>query len=609
MMERRVRSFITSRSGISSQFVQSGTVLRPILQTAHEGRERQVSIGAVWGVGGLAPNGSAVDNGRPQELHGDTNAPLYQTSFSKKGPATEAAERDMRQHEARLAMALKLDRVQRVLKLSVQPSPYKECLQPSTATVLRCKTTWDGIQWAKEGSVSNLRRGSKTQTLITAPFRVLDAPNLRDDFYCSMLAYSPTSHTLVVALGNMLYLWSEQLGARLIDPGAHDNDWITSVAFSSAQGRKGILAYARSNSKMTLMSIRDGEDLPNNLTVAPRFEVNHPAPVTSLSWKPTYTIRPSQNPFDLIPSSARTEELLVGDYAGQIWYYSVEWPERWDYKSKDWRGEMTLLAVIRVHTQQICGLSWSPSGDLFATGGNDNVCFLFETGKIMQRRQRVLRRMELPDTLNYENICGRKRETVAPVALEVGQGLARHKWVHGAAVKAIAFCPWQQGLVATGGGSHDKCIHFFHTSTGAQLAGIDVSAQVTSLIWSTTRRQIVATFGYANPDHPYRMAVFSWPDCRQVAAIPWEGEHRALYAISYPSQPTYKPEQSNCRKRRSRNPTATDSCIAVAASDQVVKFYQVWPSCQTAGGKTNTLGGRDILEDLDSFDKESDIIR
>ena len=41
------------------------------------------------------------------------------------------------------------------------------------------------------------------------PFRVLDAPQLRDDFYCSVLAFTPTSRTLAVGLNNKVYLWSE----------------------------------------------------------------------------------------------------------------------------------------------------------------------------------------------------------------------------------------------------------------------------------------------------------------------------------------------------------------------------------------------------------------
>lgn len=46
--------------------------------------------------------------------------------------------------------------------------------------------------------------------------RVLDAPNLKDDFYCSPLAYSATTHTLVVCLGNLLYAWSEFRGVQLL---------------------------------------------------------------------------------------------------------------------------------------------------------------------------------------------------------------------------------------------------------------------------------------------------------------------------------------------------------------------------------------------------------
>jgi WD40 repeat protein len=109
---------------------------------------------------------------------------------------------------------------------------------------------------------------------------------------------------------------------------------------------------------------------------------------------------------------------------------------------------------------------------------------------------------------------------ILPRPKDLKPGSEKHRWVHTAAVKAIAFCPWQDALVATGGGSNDKCIHFFHTTSGAALATIAVHAQVTSLMWSATRREICATFGYAQPDHRFRIAVFSWPECQQVAAVP-----------------------------------------------------------------------------------------
>ncbi|KAI0171677.1 WD40 repeat-like protein [Hypoxylon sp. FL1284] len=279
---------------------------------------------------------------------------------------------------------------------------------------------------------------------------------------------------------------------------------------------------------------------------------------------------------------------------------------------------MTLLARIKVHSQQICGLAWSPDGKQFATGGNDNLCCLFDVDNIAK---------EEPDLgFSLGNSSERKPSGSQGAAssfvdkpgitldfpdplytvTHLTVGSEKHRWRHGAAVKAIAFCPWRQGLVATGGGSNDKCIHFYHATSGAALATISVAAQVTSLIWSTTRREIVATFGYAQPDHPYRIAVFSWPDCRQVAAVPWEGEHRALYAIAYPGGPS----DMYGTKDRLKSRTAEEGCIVVASSDESIKFHEVW----TAGRKATSFGsgvlaGSDILEMGEGIDKEGDVIR
>lgn len=52
--------------------------------------------------------------------------------------------------------------------------------------------------------------------------RVLDAPNLRDDFYCSVLAYSLNLQTLAVGLGNIVYTWSDREGVHAINGTQHD---------------------------------------------------------------------------------------------------------------------------------------------------------------------------------------------------------------------------------------------------------------------------------------------------------------------------------------------------------------------------------------------------
>jgi hypothetical protein len=329
----------------------------------------------------------------------------------------------------------------------------------------------------------------------------------------------------------------------------------------------------------------------------------------------------------------KNEELLVGDEAGLVYYYAVEWPERWEVERHNWPGDMTLLARIAVHSQQICGLAWSRNGDAFGTGGNDNVCYLFETAKVLETHPAsrssnedaeagpltVTRFHGLSEASEAETEIQVSRSAPYWPAVHLGPGDEKHRWVHGAAVKAIAFCPWQDSLVATGGGSNDKCIHFFHTGSGAALASISVSAQVTSLIWSTTRREIAATFGYAQPDHPVRIAVFSWPECRQVAAIPWAGEHRALYAIPYPCGPEdVRPSGGGSRggsssrraAARNRSRTAKEGCIMVASSDKSVKFHEVWAADRKGtAGVAGVLGGSPILEFLEGIDREGMVIR
>lgn len=387
-------------------------------------------------------------------------------------------------------------------------------------------------------------------------------------------------------------------GVHLLNGGNSNGSWLTSLAFSSFEGAKSILAFGRSDGSLNLMSLYD--------SMLPRFEIQQPCPIACITWKPMITMRPSRNPTSQ-GLLVKTEDLLVGDEIGCVYYYSVEWPESWEVARDGWSGSATLLARISIHSQQICGLAFSNDGTVFATGGNDNLCCLFQTHSVLQSTN------DSPSDVEEVLVGAGETRRVHTIAdrgqiKEVRLGDEKHRWIHGAAVKAIAFCPWRDGLVATGGGSNDKCIHFFHTTSGACLATINVAAQVTSLIWSTTRREIVATFGYAQPEHPYRIAVFSWPECRQIAAIPWEGDHRALYAIPYPGGPNES--HSSREGSRGLSRTVQEGCIVVASSDESVKFHEVWTAGQkaTTGGK-GLLGGSDILEALEGIEKEGEVIR
>ena len=107
---------------------------------------------------------------------------------------------------------------------------------------------------------------------------------------------------------------------------------------------------------------------------------------------------------------------------------------------------------------------------------------------------------------------------------------------HSAAVKAIAWSPHQHGLLASGGGTADRCIRFWNTLTGeffssfrlflplvhltisyiyiyfflsfifflfskinlgTSLNCVDTGSQVCNLMWSKNINEIVSTHGYS----------------------------------------------------------------------------------------------------------------
>jgi hypothetical protein len=374
----------------------------------------------------------------------------------------------------------------------------------------------------------------------TVPFRVLDAPNLKDDYYCSILAYSHTCHTLAVALTQKVYLWTEQYGVRYPPlPPARATNFVTSLAFSSEEGGKAILAVARNSGTVTLWSLLESR---------PRFEAPHHSPASCVSFRPTATWRRSTTSETIVTC----EDLLVGDDVGKVYYYSLEWLDHG-------QGSMTLLAKIDAHNQNVCGLAWSPDGQAFVSGGNDNRALLFDPKLVLQAqdsaeslannsasaaqletyqhtswmppitpatspdrsipsgniewiehnartnqmqlevlptppptplRGRSLAR--LPNEQHGRNLEGQEpvwnqslpllRNDLANAGIPGLSDVHIYSFYHAAAVKAIAFAPWQPTLLATGGGSNDRQIHFFHAGSGATLALINVFSQVTSLV-------------------------------------------------------------------------------------------------------------------------------
>jgi cell division cycle protein 20 (cofactor of APC complex) len=149
------------------------------------------------------------------------------------------------------------------------------------------------------------------------------------------------------------------------------------------------------------------------------------------------------------------------------------------------------VAELVSHTSEVCGLEWRSDGAQLATGGNDNLVSIWDA-----------------------------RSLAAPKFSKTN---------HRAAVKALSWCPWQLNLLATGGGSYDRHIHFWNTTTGARTNSIDTGSQVTSLRWSTHYREIVSSSGF--PDNS--LSIWSYPSLVKNIEIPAH-ETRVLHSSLSP---------------------------------------------------------------------------
>ncbi|KAG0306291.1 ubiquitin-protein transferase activating protein [Dissophora globulifera] len=189
--------------------------------------------------------------------------------------------------------------------------------------------------------------------------------------------------------------------------------------------------------------------------------------------------------------------LSSGSRDGSIWNHDV-------------RVQSHKIAELSNHTNEVCGLVWRADGQQLASGGNDNLVNIWDA------------RSNVPKYTKSN---------------------------HTAAVKALAWCPWQNNLLGTGGGTYDKQIHFWNTSTGARVNTVNAGSQVTSIIWSTEYREFMSSHGY--PDN--NISVYGYPSMNKVIDIPAH-DSRILHTAISPDGQT----------------------VATVASDENLKFWKLF---------------------------------
>jgi cell division cycle protein 20 (cofactor of APC complex) len=180
--------------------------------------------------------------------------------------------------------------------------------------------------------------------------------------------------------------------------------------------------------------------------------------------------------------------------------------------------EHTIGTLTNGHEQEVCGLKWSATGNQIASGGNDCLVCLWDVSlsKEQNRPKNILRG-------------------------------------HSSGVKAVAWCPWQSNLLASGGGNADQTIRFWDTNNGDQLNIVNTSSQISSLQWSPNPicKEIVSTHGYSNCE----VNVWNYPSLTKAAELTGHSE-RILSSCTSPD----------------------GSTVCTAGADEALRFWNIWPA-------------------------------
>ncbi|KAG4972968.1 hypothetical protein AAZX31_11G027100 [Glycine max] len=178
---------------------------------------------------------------------------------------------------------------------------------------------------------------------------------------------------------------------------------------------------------------------------------------------------------------------------------------------RDIRAQEDFISKLSGHKSEVCGLKWSCDNRELASGGNDNRLLVWN----QKSTQPVLKFCE-----------------------------------HTAAVKAIAWSPHVSGLLASGGGTADRNIRFWNTTTNTQLNCIDTGSQVCNLVWSKNVNELVSTHGYSQN----QIIVWKYPTMSKLATLTGH-TYRVLYLAISPDGQT----------------------IVSGAGDETLRFWDVFP--------------------------------
>jgi cell division cycle 20-like protein 1 (cofactor of APC complex) len=327
------------------------------------------------------------------------------------------------------------------------------------------------------------------RSVCKTPYRVLDAPDLADDFYLNLVDWSSTN-VLGVGLNACVYLWTAYNAAvsKLCDL-AGQGDIVSSVSWVQ---KGSSLAVATTSGRLNIYDA-------TTLQLTRAYPAAHNNRIGALAWN--------------------SHVLSSGSRDRSIHHRDVREPDTKPFKRSIG------------HRQEVCGLKWSgdsgPNAATLASGGNDNKVCIWD-----------LRGSKRPAHASVSNSKASADISPGPSGAEDSGDSPLWKFhEHTAAVKALAWDPHVPGVLATGGGTQDKHIRFWNVAHGTMLHQLDTGSQVCNLIWSLTSHELVSTHGFSSTTAQNQICIWKYPTLNMVASLTGH-TNRVLYLAMSPDGET-----------------------------------------------------------------------
>ncbi|KAL8463322.1 hypothetical protein ACS0TY_034105 [Phlomoides rotata] len=193
--------------------------------------------------------------------------------------------------------------------------------------------------------------------------------------------------------------------------------------------------------------------------------------------------------------------------------------------NNDVRVRSHIVETYRGHNQEVCGLTWSANGQRLASGGNDNLLHIWDSS--------------LASSTQWLHRLGE----------------------HTSAVKALAWCPFQANVLASGGGGSNRCIKLWNTHTGACLNSVDTGSLVCALLWNKNEPELLSSHGITQN----QLTLWKYPSMVKMAELTGHTSP-VLYMAQSPDECT----------------------VASAAGDETLRFWNVFGTPQVDKPKPKT---------------------